>query len=170
MRKGGKVFCHQQQSSFNMRPLHFSNRLGAVGQRCSQSNSAFCVKVMSYQVFTEAKSSCLNGNSEGSVQPRSGVTAVEQPITEPHQRPARNMDGFGTRAAKSSMAIIHWPLHMKEGEEKTLKIACCFTLPYLLFILLQNFTRTIANLHTLERNTEGQKQQKIKTYFSSKKA
>jgi len=46
-----------------------------------------------------------------------------------------------------------------------------FTLPYLLFILLQNFTRTIANLHIWaeHRGTKQQQQQHVK-YFSSKKA
>lgn len=50
-----------------------------------------------------------------------------------------------------------------------------FTLPYLLFILLQNFTRTRSNVHTpvehrgTKKNNDQQKKKKKLKYFSSKK-
>lgn len=50
---------------------------------------------------------------------------------------------------------------MKEGK-KDIENRLLFTLPYLLFILLQNFTQTIANLHTWVEH-RGTKQQKIKS-------
>lgn len=50
-----------------------------------------------------------------------------------------------------------------------------FTLPYLLFILLQNFTRTRSNVHTpvehrgTKKTTTSKKKKKKLKYFSSKK-
>lgn len=60
------------------------------------------------------------------------------------------------------MAIIHRVLHTKSQREDVEKKELLLTLPYLLFILLQNFTQTIANLHPLVEH-RGTKRQKIKS-------
>lgn len=82
---------------------------------------------------------------------------MERPIAAPHQRPSTNIDASDTG----------WEIHIKVGEggrswEK--KKALLFTLPYLLFILLQNFTQTVAHLHTGVGvgGSTGSKRQKIK--------
>lgn len=51
---------------------------------------------------------------------------------------------------------------------KEIENSLLFTLPYLLFILLQNFTRTFANLHARVEH-RGTKQQKIKSISHPKR-
>lgn len=104
----------------------------------------------------------------GECSRRSVVTAVEQPITDPHQRPARNIEGLGPVGNPLWQSSTWCRTHTQEGRRDSGN-KLLFTLPYLLFILLQNFTQTIANLQTSveQRGTKQQKQNK--KYLSSKR-
>lgn len=134
--------------------LLFFNRLRPVGQ------------VMSYQVFTEAKSRGLNVNSDGSVHPVQG-SAQWNSSSQSHIK--------GLPQTSMGLALC-WEIHrrnhssgaahMKEGSTD-IENRLLFTLPYLLFILLQNFTQPIANLHSWVEH-KGTKHQKIKSFLIQK--
>lgn len=122
-------------------------------------------KVMSYQVFTEAKSrsliwtvmgvfTLLRGQCSGTAHHRSTSKACQK------------YWWVWTWAGKFTVAIIHHVRHMKEGQPDV-ENRLLFTLPYLFFILLQNFTQPIANLHTQVEH-RGTEQQKIKSISRSK--
>lgn len=117
-------------------------------------------KVMSYQEFSEAQSSSLNLNSEGSVHPVQGSLQWNSP-SQTASKTCQKYRWVWTRAGKLAVAITRWASRSKEGR-KDIKNSLLFTLPYLLFILLQNFTQTIANLHAGVEH-RGTKQQKIKS-------
>ena len=104
-------------------------------------------------------------NSAGSVGPVQGSVQWNSPseshfkdLTEIWTSLDRGWQGKFT----IHVAITHPTLHTKGTKNSLL-----FTLPYLLFILLQNFTQTIANLHTAW-NTEGHDDNKIKSIFHPK--
>lgn len=113
---------------------------------------------MSYQVFTEAKSSSLNLNSEGSVHPVQGSLQWNSP-SQSHIKGLPEISMGLDRGRE-----IHYGNHSLDAARgrKDIENRLLFTLPYLLFILLQNFTRTIANLHTWVEH-KGTTQQKIKS-------
>lgn len=134
-----------------MQLFHFSHRSGASGQRCTHEPS-------SIQWRREQRPSSEQWR-ECSL--RSGVTAVEQPIPEPHQRPARNIHGFGPRM-RIFLDGNHSLGPARGGGETHWKPAGCL----LFHIFSLYYYKTLHGqflISTLEWNTEGQKQQKIKS-------
>lgn len=145
--------------------LHFSNRLRPVGQLCSQSKSAFCVKWWAIKYSLKQRTGVLMWTVMGVFTLFRGHCSG----TAHHRATSKTCHKHRwvwTNAGKFTVAIIHEALHMKEGSTD-IENRLLFTLPYLLFILLQNFTQTIANLHTwVEHKGTTTKNKK---YFSFKR-
>lgn len=150
-----------------MQPSYFSNRLGPVGEKSAlEATVHFALSDELSSIHWSKEQQPLIWTVQGVFTPSRGhcsVTAHQRATSKACQK----YQWVWTEAGNFTAAVIHCAPRMTEGRERHQKLL--FTLPYLLFILLQNFTRTIANLHTWVEH-RWTKQQPKKKYFSSKKA
>lgn len=148
-----------------MQLLHFSNRLGPVGQQRSQSNSAFCVKWWAIKYSLKQRAAALMWTVKGVFTPFRGHCSGTAHHTAT-SKACQKYRWVWTEAGKFTTAIIHWALRMKEGG-KTLKIGCC--LLFHIFSLYYYKTLHRQLLISTLSGTQRDKTTKNKKYFSSKR-